>query len=85
MKRCVVIFKSRTQVMYFIDLMIKRGVSVKSVSTPKEAKLGCGISAEIPLSSISLAKSVINSVGFSSFYGIFIIEKSGLRTTTTKI
>ncbi len=85
MKRCVVVFKSRTQVMYFIELMVKRGIYAKSVSTPKEAQIGCGISAEIPLSSVNLAKSIIKTVGFSSFYGILLIEKRGLRTTTSKI
>ena len=85
MKRCVVVFKSRTQVMYFIEIMSKKGIYAKSVSTPKEAKIGCGISAEIPLNSLTLAQNIIKSIGFSSFYGIFLIEKRGLRTTTTKI
>lgn len=71
--------------MYFIELMAKRRIFAKAVSTPKEAKIGCGISAEIPLSVINLAQSIIKSVGFSSFYGIFLIEKRGLRITTTKI
>ncbi len=71
--------------MYFIEIMSKKGVFVKTVSTPKEAKIGCGISAEIPTSAINLAQGVIKSVGFSSFYGIFLIEKRGLRITTTKI
>ncbi len=85
MKRCVVVFKSRTQVMYFIDIMNKNGHTAKSVSTPKEARIGCGISAEIKLSSLTYAYNVIKRVGFSSFYGVFIIEKRGERTTTTKI
>lgn len=85
MKRCVVVFKSRTQVMYFVELMVKMGVFCKTISTPKEAKIGCGISAEIPFTSLSVAQSLIKSIGFSSFYGIFLIEKRGLRTSTTKI
>ena len=85
MKRCVVVFKSRTQVMYFIELMTNSGAYAKAVATPKEAKIGCGISAEIPISNLSLALKIIKKVGFSSFYGVFLIEKRGNRTTTTKI
>ena len=85
MKRCVVVFKSRTQVMYFIEIVSRNGIHAKSVSTPKEAKIGCGISAEIPLPDLSVALKIIKKVGFSSFYGVFLIEKRGNRTTTTKI
>ncbi len=85
MKRCIVVFKSRTQVMYFIELMKNHGLSAKAVTTPKEARIGCGISAEISYSSLSTANSIIRRVGFSSFYGVFLIEKRGGRTTTTKI
>ncbi len=85
MKRCVVVFKSRTQVMYFIEIMNKKGYTAKSVPTPKEARIGCGVSAEIKISSINYAYKLIKKVGFSSFYGMFIIEKRGERTTTTKI
>ena len=85
MKRCVVVFKSKTQVMYFIEIMKNNGVNAKSVSTPKEAKIGCGISAEVPYSSLSTSLKIIKKVGFDSFYGVFLIEKRGNRTTTTKI
>jgi hypothetical protein len=71
--------------MYFIEIMASNNVYAKAVATPKEAKIGCGISAEIPLSALSLALNVIKKVGFSSFYGVFLIEKHGNRTITTKI
>ncbi len=85
MKRCVVVFKSRTEVMYFIETVKNYGVYAKTVSTPKEAKIGCGLSSEIPLSSLTLALKIIKNVGFNSFYGVFLIEKKGNRTITTKI
>lgn len=85
MKRCIVVFKSRTQVMSFIEILSNNGVYAKAVATPKEAKIGCGISAEITLSSLSSALNIIKKVGFTSFYGVFLIEKRGNRTTTTKI
>ncbi|MBO5926645.1 MAG: DUF3343 domain-containing protein [Clostridia bacterium] len=85
MKKCVVVFKSRTQVMSFIDFLSKKGIYARGVPTPKEARVGCGISAEIPYSYLTDAKRAVRIGNFSSFYGIFLIEKRGNRTTTTKI
>ncbi len=85
MKRCVVVFKSRTQVMSFNDIMNREGYPSKLVSTPKEAHIGCGISAEISKSHVNIALKIIKKGEFSSFYGIFLIDRRGNRTSTTKI
>ena len=85
MKKCVVVFKSRTQAMSFIDIMKREGYFAKIVSTPKEARIGCGISAEILKSNASVALKIVKRGGFSSFHGIFLIDKLGNRTSTTKI
>ncbi len=85
MKKCVVVFKSRTQVMSFNDIMRQQGYQSKLVSTPKEAHIGCGISAEISKSNVGVALKIIKKAGFSSFHGIFLIERQGNRTSTTKI
>lgn len=85
MKKCVVVFRSRTQVFSFIDTMKRQGVLVRVVSTPKEAKIGCGISAEISPYEKERAINVIKSENLTSFYGFFMIEKHGNRTTTVRI
>ena len=85
MKKCVVVFKSRTQAMTFIDIMKRKEYFARIVSTPKEAHIGCGISAEILKSNVGVALKIVKREGFSSFYGIFLIDKLGNRTSTTKI
>ncbi len=84
-KKCVAVFKSRTQVMKFVEIMNSRGVSCKLISTPKEAHVGCGVSAEFTQNKLSVAKIVVNNSGFSSFEGFFLIEKRGTHTTTARI
>ena len=84
-KKCIAVFKSRTQVMAFIESMNLSGVACKMVSTPKEARVGCGTSAEFPLSKLNLAKSIVQRGGFSSFNGFFLLEKRGTHTTTVRI
>ncbi len=85
MKKCVAVFRSRTQVMAFIEHMRNKGQSVKPVPTPKEAKIGCGISCEIPQNSVNLARQVISYYSLNAFYGFFIIEKVQNRISTRKI
>ena len=84
-KKCVAVFKSRTQVMSFVEIMNSRGVPCKIISTPKEAHVGCGVSAEFPQSKLNIAKVVVNMGGFSSFIAFFLLEKRGSHTTTVRI
>ena len=85
MRVCVAVFRSRTQVTAFIDYMRDVGVNCSVVPIPKEAKLGCGISAKLPLNSLGVAKAVISRYNLTAFYGFFVITKNGNRTTTVRI
>lgn len=71
----VVVFKSKTEVFAFIEQARYLGVGASVVSTPKEIKIGCGLSAKISDSQTQLAKKIISSYGYSTFYGIFTIKK----------
>ncbi len=84
-KKGVAVFKSRSQVMSFIENMREHGAPSRLISTPKEARLGCGVSAEFSPSHLSIAKTIVNKVRYNSFYGFFLIEKRGSRTTTIRI
>ncbi len=45
---CIAVFRSRTQVMEFIEYMQSRGIDSSAINTPAEAHVGCGISAKFP-------------------------------------
>ncbi len=84
MKICVAVFRSRTQVFSFIEAMRDLGISCSSITTPKEASIGCGISAQFSPLYLSTATAVIKRKGFSAFYGFFVITKVGGKTTTVR-
>lgn len=84
-KKCVAVFKSRSQVMEFQEIMAKQGVPCKIISTPKEAHVGCGVSLEFQPSKLEIAKILVNKGRFNSFYGFFLIEKRGTHTATVRI
>ena len=85
MKYCYAIFRSKTQAINFVEELNKNGVPAKIVSTPKEASMGCGISATFPLHYLDFAKKILNNYNFESFVKFIIVEKNGLRTSTRTI
>ncbi len=79
MKKYVAVFRSRTDVLTFIDDMRKSSAYAKVVSTPKEAKIGCGISAELSYASINIAKKLIKIKKYNSFHAILLIDNRSVR------
>ena len=79
------VFRSRTQVLEFIDGMKANGINCVAVNTPSQAHVGCGISAKFNPSYIPYARKVIFADGLNTFYGFYRVEQTGFRTTVTKI
>ena len=73
---CIAVFRSRTQVMEFIDAMRRAGIACYSVNTPSEARIGCGISAKFSVAYLKKAENVILQNRLGSFRGFFLIDRS---------
>lgn len=63
------VFKSRAQTLDFISRLSRAGIPAQAVSTPKEAGVGCGISAKIDARFLPRAKTVLSAHPYSSFAG----------------
>ena len=85
MKRYVAVFRSRTDVLTFVEDMKKNSAYIKTVTTPKEARIGCGISAEFSNLDLAKAKKLIKIKRYQSYLGIFIIQKTPYGTVTERI
>lgn len=75
MKKYLAVFRSKTDTLSFIEDMKSSYSYANAVPTPKQLKLGCGISAEFSFNAISVAKRLISSKKYPSFYTITVIEK----------
>lgn len=71
------VFRSRSQTMEFCAELKKYGIPVQTVSTPKQAKVGCGLSCKFSSGFIQRAKSILGSGKYSSFSGFYKIRKIG--------
>lgn len=63
------VFRSRAQTLDYISLLKRAGVPCAAVNTPKEAGVGCGISAKFDERFLLKAKGVLSRRPYSSFAG----------------
>ncbi len=63
------VFRSRAQTLDFISRLKAAGAPVQAVPTPKEAGVGCGISAKFEARFMDKAKLVLSKRPYSSFSG----------------
>jgi len=71
------VFRSRAQTLDFISALKSAGVPAAAVNTPKEAGVGCGISAKLDERFLPRAKFVFGRKAYSSFAGF--MRASGER------
>ena len=82
MTKCVAVFRSKTELFTFINYLKYQGALVETVATPKEARIGCGISAKFDERFFRLAIEIIENYTFSRFFGIYKIKHDGVRRTS---
>ncbi len=63
------VFRSRAQTLEYISVLKASGVPAQAVNTPKEAGVGCGISAKFDEAFLSRARVVLVKKRYSSFSG----------------
>ena len=68
------VFRSRAQALEYISVLKAGGVPAQAVSTPKEAGVGCGISARFDEAFLSRARAVLVKKTYSSFSGFMVIR-----------
>lgn len=69
------VFRSRAQTMDFAARLQSVGASVRIVNTPKEAGVGCGVSARFGYGALALAENVLRRNSYSSFAGFYEVRE----------
>ena len=82
---CIAVFHSKTDVFLFMNYLKRSGVFCETVGTPKEAKVGCGLSVRFLKNNLSVAREILNSVRFNSFYAMYQVQVVGFRSVMSKI
>lgn len=72
----IAVFKNRTESLTFLNLLHSYSPYGNIISTPKELQMPCGISVSFPLSIEKYAIQILKRRSFSSFVGIYKIQKT---------
>ncbi|MBQ4268153.1 MAG: DUF3343 domain-containing protein [Clostridia bacterium] len=68
------VFRSRSQSLDYADKLREYGVFAETVTTPKEAKIGCGICVRFDARSFVKANAVLKRFRYSAFKGFYKAE-----------
>lgn len=85
MPNIIIVFKSKTEVLLFMEYLKNYGISSTTVGTPKEAKVGCGLSVKISRNNLGVAMNVLKRYNFEGFHGIYQTIKKDSRLITSRI
>ncbi len=67
----LVVFRSRSETMKFVNILNSYGSIVSIINTPRQLSISCGISAKISPASLGLAKDILKRRQFYTFAGIY--------------
>ncbi len=70
----IAVFRSRAQALEYISVLQKGGVPAQAVNTPKEAGVGCGISAKFEDTFLPRARACLAKRKYSSFSGFMRVN-----------
>ena len=85
MDMILAVFRSRAQTIDFVARLKSNGVAASAVSTPKEANVGCGISARIGEFDLPRARKGLGSGRYGAFVGFFRVRTGYGRVFVTRI
>ena len=74
MDNVIAVFNNRNQSMQFATYLKRLGVNCKTVSTPRELSVSCGLSVVFLLKNINKAKYVLKSFNFAGFIGFYKVN-----------
>ena len=78
-------FRSRAHTLRFYDLLRSYKVNCRVVNTPKEAKVGCGISVKCGPEASGYVNLSLLTTGFPPFIGVFKVTEEGGKKNFLKI
>ncbi|PWM51973.1 MAG: hypothetical protein DBX39_01000 [Bacillota bacterium] len=80
MSSILAVFRSRAQTLDYVMRLKSNGINAAAVSTPREANVGCGLSAKIGTYDLARARNVLAYCNRSAFVGFFRVENNCGRT-----
>lgn len=68
-------FRSRQQVLHYEELLTRRGIPVRVLSTPREVAVGCGLSLQFPVEHVRSVQEIFSRERPSNLIGLYMVDK----------
>ena len=78
MENVITVFNNRNQSMQFASYLKRMGIVCKTIDTPRDLSVSCGISVVFPYNKLKEAKFLISKYKFSSFAGFYLMQSNGV-------
>ena len=77
------VFRSRSHSLDYLERLHNYGVDATIATTPKEAKIGCGLCVRFDARVFTRARAILRTGNFSSFKGFYKMEFVGGKVSVT--
>ena len=77
------VFRSRAQSLDYAERLTQYGIAATTISTPKEAKVGCGLCVRFDVRHFLRAQALLKSGKYATFKGFYKMEFSNGRISVT--
>lgn len=73
MDEIIAVFNNRNQAMQFANYLKRMGVRCKTISTPRELSVSCGLSVIFPSSNLNQSRYIVEHNRFTGLTGMYLI------------
>ena len=74
MRNILAVFNNRNQTMQFASYLKRLNVRCKTISTPRELSLSCGLSVLFAENGLAQANLILRSYAIYSFVGFYVVS-----------
>ncbi len=85
MDTVIAVFSSRSETLYFYNLLKSVGIYSSIINTPKAAGQACGISVRFTANVLPEVKNLFSKKSFRSFKGFYGVTYNGGREQAVKL
>lgn len=75
MEKIIAVFNNRNHTMQFASYLKRMGVRSKTIDTPRELSVSCGISVIFSSANLNQARFLLSRYNFSSFVRFYLIKE----------
>ena len=72
MENIIAVFKSRNMAMQFASYFKRMGINAKTINTPRELSVSCGLSVIFNVKFLPQAKSLIEKYGYKNNVKLYV-------------